>query len=126
MVRISDPAAFGGLAEFTWQTDWLTDACHGSASRVPGQPVRLPGERALARKAEQLSQGVALHPAIMPALEACFHYRNLDVSTLKELCKRWTPAVYKGFQKKSPHVALADIYESIDELKYYREHFIRI
>ncbi len=69
MVRISDPSAFGGLAEFTWQTDWLTDACHGSASRVPGQPVRLPGERALARKAEQLAQGVALHPAIMPALE---------------------------------------------------------
>ena len=61
----------------------------------------------------------------MPALEAWFHYRNLDVSTLKELCKRWTPAVYKGFQKKGTHVALADIYESIEEQKYYREHFIR-
>lgn len=62
----------------------------------------------------------------MPGLEAWFHYRNLDVSTLKELCKRWTPEVYKGFQKKGAHVALADIYESIDELKFYREHFIRL
>lgn len=62
----------------------------------------------------------------MPGLEAWFHYRNLDVSTLKELCKRWTPEVYKGFQKKGAHVALADIYESIEELKFYREHFIRL
>ncbi len=60
----------------------------------------------------------------MPALETFFHYRNLDVSTLKELCKRWQPEIYKGFKKKSPHTALADIYESIDELKYYREHFL--
>ena len=62
----------------------------------------------------------------MPTLEAFFHYRNLDVSTLKELCKRWTPEVYKGFKKRSKHTALADIYESIDELKYYREHFIKL
>lgn len=61
----------------------------------------------------------------MPLLESWFHYRNLDVSTLKELCKRWSPAIHKGFQKKSPHVALADIYESIKELQYYRENFIR-
>ena len=61
----------------------------------------------------------------MPLLEAFFHYRNLDVSTLKELCKRWQPEIYKGFKKKSKHTALADIYESIDELKYYREHFLR-
>jgi oligoribonuclease len=60
----------------------------------------------------------------MPTLESWFHYRNLDVSTLKELCKRWNPMVYKNFQKKSPHVALADVYESINELKYYREYFI--
>ena len=60
----------------------------------------------------------------MPTLEAFFHYRNLDVSTLKELCKRWQPEIYKGFKKKSRHTALADIYESIDELKYYREHFL--
>ena len=62
----------------------------------------------------------------MPQLEAWFHYRNLDVSTLKELCRRWTPAVAKGFEKKNRHEALADIYESIDELRYYREHFIKV
>ena len=62
----------------------------------------------------------------MPELEAFFHYRNLDVSTLKELCKRWVPEVYKGFKKKSKHTALADIYESIDELTYYREYFLKL
>lgn len=61
----------------------------------------------------------------MPRLEEFFHYRNLDVSTLKELCKRWQPEVYKGFQKKNPHEALADIYESIAELKYYRANFLK-
>jgi oligoribonuclease len=60
----------------------------------------------------------------MPELERFFHYRNLDVSTLKELCRRWQPAIYKGFQKRAMHTALADIYESIDELKHYREHFL--
>lgn len=62
----------------------------------------------------------------MPRLEAFFHYRNLDVSTLKELARRWRPDVYKGFEKKARHEALADIYESIDELKYYREHFLKV
>lgn len=61
----------------------------------------------------------------MPKLEAFFHYRNLDVSTLKELAKRWRPGLAEGFKKSSKHEALADIYESIDELKYYREHFIQ-
>ncbi|RQW29691.1 oligoribonuclease [Rhodobacteraceae bacterium CH30] len=61
----------------------------------------------------------------MPKLEAYFHYRNLDVSTLKELCKRWKPDVYKGVVKKGKHEALADIMESIEELRYYRENFIR-
>ncbi len=60
----------------------------------------------------------------MPELEAFFHYRNLDVSVFKELARRWKPEVYKGFKKRGKHEALADIYESIDELKYYREHFI--
>lgn len=60
----------------------------------------------------------------MPRLESWFHYRNLDVSTLKELCKRWKPEVAKGFVKRSAHTALADIRESIDELRYYRQHFI--
>ena len=61
----------------------------------------------------------------MPALEAFFHYRNLDVSTVKELCKRWQPAIARGFTKRSAHTAMADIHESIDELRYYREHFLR-
>ena len=61
----------------------------------------------------------------MPELESWFHYRNLDVSTLKELVKRWKPELAKGLTKHGKHEALADIYESIEELKYYREHFIR-
>lgn len=62
----------------------------------------------------------------MPRLESYFHYRNLDVSTLKELSLRWKPEVYKSFVKQSKHEALADIYESIEELKHYREHFIKL
>ena len=62
----------------------------------------------------------------MPKLEAWFHYRNLDVSTLKELCKRWKPDIAKGFKKHQKHEALADIHESIDELRYYREHFLKV
>jgi oligoribonuclease len=61
----------------------------------------------------------------MPALEDYFHYRNLDVSTVKELCRRWRPDIAKGWVKQGRHEALADIYESIDELKYYRGHFIK-
>ncbi|MDD2661519.1 MAG: oligoribonuclease [Methylococcales bacterium] len=61
----------------------------------------------------------------MPKLEAYFHYRNIDVSTLKELAARWAPEVKNGFNKESTHQALDDILESIDELRYYREHFIR-
>jgi oligoribonuclease len=60
----------------------------------------------------------------MPKLESYFHYRNLDVSTLKELAKRWRPEVTKGLIKHGKHEALADVYESIEELKHYREHFI--
>jgi oligoribonuclease len=62
----------------------------------------------------------------MPKLEAFFHYRNLDVSTLKELCRRWRPELVAGFKKHQKHTALADIIESVEELKYYREHFIRL
>jgi len=61
----------------------------------------------------------------MPALEDHFHYRNLDVSTLKELARRWRPELMKGVPKEGKHEALADVYESITELKYYRENFIR-
>jgi oligoribonuclease len=59
-------------------------------------------------------------------LESFFHYRNIDVSTLKELAKRWAPALQKGFKKHQKHTALADVHESIDELLYYREHFIQM
>ncbi len=62
----------------------------------------------------------------MPKLEAYFHYRNLDVSTLKELCKRWKPEVAKGVKKGGKHEALADIYESIEEMRYYRDNFLKL
>lgn len=61
----------------------------------------------------------------MPELEAFFHYRNLDVSTLKELAKRWNPEVKKSFKKQNTHLALDDIRESVAELRHYREHFLR-
>lgn len=63
---------------------------------------------------------------LMPSLEAYFHYRNLDVSTLKELVKRWTPDRVRETNKDSKHLAMSDIIDSIEELRYYREHFIRV
>ncbi len=62
----------------------------------------------------------------MPALEAFFHYRNLDVSTLKELARRWKPSALEGFKKAQAHTALADIHESIDELLHYRTHLLAV
>lgn len=62
----------------------------------------------------------------MPQLERFFHYRNLDVSTVKELARRWAPAVFNGYTKQSSHLALQDIHDSIDELKYYREQLFRL
>ena len=62
----------------------------------------------------------------MPKLEAFFHYRNLDVSTLKELAKRWHPQVHASFKKQQRHTALADVHESIDELEHYRKHFLKL
>jgi oligoribonuclease len=61
----------------------------------------------------------------MPELESYFHYRNLDVSSLKELIRRWKPELLPGFSKKNTHKAIDDIRESIEELKYYREHFLK-
>ena len=63
---------------------------------------------------------------LMPELERFFHYRNLDVSTLKELARRWAPEVAAGFRKESRHLALADIHDSIEELQYYREHLFKL
>lgn len=62
----------------------------------------------------------------MPQLESYFHYRMLDVSTLKELAKRWAPKIYNSFKKESSHLALADIHDSISELKHYRESFLKL
>jgi oligoribonuclease len=62
----------------------------------------------------------------MPRLEAFFHYRNLDVSTLKELAKRWRPDVASAFKKQQKHTALADVHESIEELAHYRQHFLKL
>jgi len=62
----------------------------------------------------------------MPRLEAFFHYRNLDVSTLKELARRWRPEVYNSFKKQQAHTAMADVHESIEELAHYRQHFLRM
>ena len=62
----------------------------------------------------------------MPRLDAFFHYRNLDVSTLKELAKRWRPEVHAAFKKQQSHTALADVHESIDELAYYRDNFLKL
>lgn len=62
----------------------------------------------------------------MPQLENWFHYRNLDVSTIKELVRRWQPQLAKGVVKQGKHQALADIMESIDELRYYRAHAFKI
>jgi len=62
----------------------------------------------------------------MPELEAFFHYRNLDVSSIKELVKRWKPEVMEGFRKQGTHLALDDIRESIEELRHYRRHFFRL
>jgi oligoribonuclease len=62
----------------------------------------------------------------MPDLEAYFHYRNVDVSTLKELARRWRPELVTGFKKAQKHTALADVHESIDELRYYRTHFLQL
>ena len=62
----------------------------------------------------------------MPGLEAFFHYRSIDISTLKELAKRWRPQVYSSFKKQQRHTALADVHESIDELLHYREHFLKL
>ena len=62
----------------------------------------------------------------MPLLDGYLHYRNIDVSTLKELAKRWRPDVYSAFKKKQRHTALADVHESIDEMRHYHDHFLNL
>ena len=88
------------------------------AQHVPGKTSPMCGNSIC-----QDRRFVARH---MPRLEAYFHYRNLDVSTVKELARRWKPEIVKGLVKQGKHEALADIYESIEELKYYRENFLKL
>jgi oligoribonuclease len=87
---------------------------------------RYVGERKSPMCGNSICQDRRFLARYMPVLEAYFHYRNLDVSTLKELAVRWRPELKDGFKKANSHTALADIRESIEELKYYREHFIRL
>ena len=84
------------------------------------------GERASPMCGNSICQDRRFLARWMPRLEAWFHYRNLDVSTLKDLAKRWKPDIVPGMVKHGKHEALADVHESIDELKYYREHFIKL
>ena len=75
---------------------------------------------------QQHLPGSPLFSAPLPSLETFFHYRNLDVSTLKELAKRWKPDILPGFKKAQARTALADIHESVDELLYHQEHLLAI
>lgn len=83
-------------------------------------------ERASPMCGNSIGQDRRFMARYMPTLEAWFHYRNLDVSTLKELARRWRPDVIASFTKSGKHEALSDIYESIAELRHYREHFLRM
>ena len=84
------------------------------------------GERASPMCGNSVCQDRRFLYRCMPRLEAYFHYRNLDVSTLKVLAQRWAPAVFAGVQKRETHQALEDIRESLAELQHYREHFLRL
>ena len=88
--------------------------------------ARFVGKRASPMCGNSICQDRRFLAKDMPQLEAWFHYRNLDVSTLKELARRWNPQVIAGLTKHGKHEALADIHESIEELKYYREHFLKL
>jgi oligoribonuclease len=83
------------------------------------------GERLAPLAGNTVHQDRRFMARYMPAFEQYLHYRIVDVSTLKELAKRWNPPVVQGFTKEGKHEALADVYESIEELKHYRQHFLR-
>ena len=131
-----DDACLDGMDEWNRKTH----ARSGLIDRVRASPLDEPAVEAAALAFVQQHVPQAASPLCgnsvgqdrrfmvryMPQFEAWFHYRNLDVSTLKELCRRWKPEVAKGFVKKADHTALADVRESIEELRYYREHFLRL
>lgn len=134
VVRQSDEMLAGMDA---WNTSThgksgLTDKVRASSldeAEVERQMLTFIGQWVPAKKSPMCGNSVCQDRRFlanyMPKLEDYFHYRNLDVSTLKELAKRWKPKVYDGFKKANRHEALADIYESIDELKHYRANFLQ-
>lgn len=106
------------LATTATEADVQTDALAFLKAHVPARTTPMCGN--------SICQDRRFMARYMPQLEDWFHYRNLDVSTLKELCKRWRPALAKELKKHGRHEALADIYESIEELRFYRDHFLRL
>ena len=112
-----------GLSERVRQSDCDTAAAEHETLEFLGRYVP-PGKSPMC--GNSICQDRRFMARLMPQLEAYFHYRNLDVSTLKELARLWKPELLSGFVKKGAHLALDDILESIDELRYYREHFVRV
>src|SRR3546814_19358145 len=98
-------------------SDWSSDVCSSDLKWIPAGKSPMCGN--------SICQDRRFLARWMPSLEHYFHYRNLDVSTLKELCTRWTPEIARGYSKHSRHLALDDIKDSIEELRYYRNHFLR-
>ena len=111
---LTGPAAYG---------DWRSDA-PGVVRKITPADVVAPGASPIC--GNSICQDRRFLANYMPELEAFFHYRNLDVSTLKELAKRWKPSALDGFKKAQAHTALADIHESIDELVHYRTTFLNL
>ena len=112
-----------GLTERVRQSDY--DEARAEAETLAFLSRYVP-ERASPMCGNSICQDRRFLARCMPTLEAFFHYRNLDVSTIKELARRWAPEVASGFSKESSHLALDDIRDSIDELKHYREQFFRM
>ncbi|MBN9462646.1 MAG: oligoribonuclease [Burkholderiales bacterium] len=110
-----------GLVERVLASSW-TEATAEQALLEFLAPLVPPGKSPMC--GNSICQDRRFMARYMPRLEAYFHYRNLDVSTLKELCRRWRPEVARAFVKRSAHTAMADITESIDELRHYRDHFL--
>ncbi|ODS97461.1 MAG: oligoribonuclease [Lautropia sp. SCN 69-89] len=112
-----------GLVERVLASSW-TEASAEQALLDFLAPLVPPGKSPMC--GNSICQDRRFMARYMPRLEAWFHYRNIDVSTLKELCRRWRPEVAKAFAKRSAHTALADIAESIDELRHYRDGFLSL
>lgn len=109
----------GRVLESMIDEEQATDLCLAEFARFVG-----PGKSPMC--GNTIGQDRRFMARWMPRLEAFFHYRSIDVSTLKELARRWSPEIAAGFQKNTKHLALSDIYDSIDELRYYREKIMKI